>query len=97
MTHQLEELWTEPKRFDPERFSPERAEDKQHSHAYYPFGGGAHMCIGMHFAGLQVKAFLVQFLRRFRVSVPDGYEPPMTPIPIPKPKDGLPVRLERLG
>lgn len=97
VTHQLEELWTRPRTFDPERFSPTRAEDKQHSHVYFPFGGGAHMCIGMHFAGLQVKAFLVQFLRRFRVSVPAGYEPVMIPIPIPKPKDGLPVRLERLS
>ena len=77
--------------------APERAEDKQHSHAYFPFGGGAHMCIGMHFAGLQVKAFLVQFLKKYRVSVPEGYEPVMVPIPIPKPKDGLPVRLERIG
>lgn len=96
VTHQLEEIWNRPRAFDPERFSPERAEDKQHSHAYFPFGGGAHMCIGMHFAGLQVKAFLAQFLRRFRVSVAAGYEPVMVPIPIPKPKDGLPVRLELL-
>ncbi|MEM1247022.1 MAG: cytochrome P450 [Acidobacteriota bacterium] len=96
VTHQLEELWTSPRSFDPDRFSPDRAEDKQHSHAYFPFGGGAHMCIGLHFAGLQVKAFLVQFLKKYRVSVPQDYEPVMIPIPIPKPKDGLPVHLERI-
>lgn len=97
VTHFLEDFWTEPRRFDPDRFAPERAEDKRHSHVYYPFGGGAHTCLGMHFAGLQVKAFLHQFLQRFRVSLHPGYTLHMRPIPIPKPADGLPIVLERLG
>ncbi len=96
VTHQLSEYWTEPRRFDPARFLEGRAEDKQHSHLYYPFGGGAHMCIGMHFAGLQVKAVLSRLLRCFEISVPAGYAAPMVPIPIPKPKDGLPVHLRAI-
>ena len=96
VTHFAEEFWTDPMTFDPERFTKERAEDRAHSHVYYPFGGGAHTCLGMHFAYSQVKAFLHQFLRRFRVHLPEGYELDMQPVPIPKPKDGLPVRLEPL-
>ena len=96
VTHKLAEHWTQPERFDPERFSPERAEDRSHSHAYFPFGGGAHTCIGMHFAYLQVKAILVQVLRRYRFSLAPGHQVTMIPVPIPKPKEGLALQLEKI-
>ena len=94
--HMMPELWTEPEKFDPDRFSANRAEHRNHKFAWAPFGGGAHKCLGMHFAYMQVKAFSFQFLQRFRVSVEPGYEPEWARIPIPKPLDGLPVKLEQL-
>ncbi len=94
--HMMPELWTEPEKFDPDRFSPNRAEHRNHKFAWAPFGGGAHKCLGMHFAYMQVKAFSFQFLQRFRVRVEPGYEPQWARIPIPKPLDGLPVKLEQL-
>ena len=96
VTHFLDDHWTQPQRFDPDRFSAERREDKGHSHLYYPFGGGAHMCLGMHFAYLQVKAFLVQFLRRYRFRLVPGHRVTMIPIPIPRPREGLALELERI-
>ncbi len=88
--------WSEPEKFDPDRFSSNRSEDRSHKYAWAPFGGGAHKCIGMHFAFMQVKAFLVQFLRAYSVErVGDG-PTEWQEIPIPKPKDGLPVRLKSL-
>jgi cytochrome P450 len=96
-THHMAEWWTDPYRFDPERFSEERSEQKRHSHSFIPFGGGAHMCLGYRFAELQIKAVLYQLLRRYRWSVPAGYEMPVQQAPISKPRDGLPVTLERLG
>ena len=95
-THHMPSLWTEPKRFDPERFSPERAEHRRHAYAYLPFGGGAHLCIGQHFADMEVKAVMHQVLRRFAFSVPEGYRMPYQLVPIAKPRDGLPIRLRRL-
>ncbi len=95
-THHMPSIWTDPHRFDPERFSPARAEHKQHSYAYLPFGGGAHLCIGQHFADMEVKSVLHQVLRQFRFSVPDGYRMPYQLVPIAKPKDGLPITLQRL-
>lgn len=94
--HMMPEYWTDPESFDPDRFSPNRAEHRNHRFAFAPFGGGAHKCLGMHFAYMQVKAFAFQFLDRFRVRVADGYAPQWARIPIPKPLDGLPVTLERL-
>jgi cytochrome P450 len=94
--HYLEEYWPDPYRFDPERFSPERREDKIHQYAWEPFGGGVHKCIGLHFAGMQIKSVLHQVLRRYRWSVPDDYEWPLDTTSLPSPKDGLPVRLEKI-
>lgn len=95
-THHMEEIWSRPYQFDPERFAPGREEHKQHHYAWVPFGGGAHMCIGQHFADLQVKAILHQVLLRFRWSVPREYRMPYQLVPIAKPRDGLPVTLLRL-
>lgn len=93
--HYMPSLWTEPQRFDPERFLPDRQEDKRHACAWIPFGGGAHLCIGQHFATLQVKAIMHRLLLRYRWSVPEGYEMPYQMVPIAKPRDGLPVTLQR--
>lgn len=95
-THFMEEYWPEPEKFDPERFSDERREDKVHPYAWAPFGGGAHKCIGLHFAEMQVKAILHQVLLNYRWSVPDGYEMPVDLTSLPVPGDGLPVYLERI-
>jgi cytochrome P450 len=90
------ELWSSPRTFDPDRFSDNRAEDLRHRFAWSPFGGGAHKCIGMHFAVMQVRAFVYQFLGKFEVKLQPGYQPRWAAIPIPKPKDGLPLILSRL-
>jgi cytochrome P450 len=94
--HYMAEWWPDPERFDPERFSDDRREDKVHKYAWSPFGGGAHKCIGLHFAGMQVKSILHQLLLRYRWSVPARYEWPLDTTSLPSPKDGLPVKLDRL-
>jgi cytochrome P450 len=96
-THHMPEHWTDPMRFDPERFAPGRAEHERHPYQFVPFGGGAHLCIGYRFAQLQIKAVLYQLVRRYRWSLPSGYEMPLQQAPISKPRDGLPVRLEPIG
>ena len=95
-THHMEEWWTEPFRFDPDRFAPERAEHERHSHSFVPFGGGAHMCLGLRFAELQIKAVVHQLVRRYEWRFPAGYAMPVQQAPISKPRDGLPVVWERL-
>ncbi|HKP64731.1 MAG TPA: cytochrome P450 [Polyangiales bacterium] len=93
VAHYLPEYWTEPERFDPERFAPQRAEHRRHTHSYLPFGGGAHTCIGMGFARLEVRAVLYQLLRRFELRLPDNYRLDMQSVPIGKPRGGLPLIL----
>ena len=91
--HYMREYWTDPYSFDPERFLPERSEHKSHSFCYMPFGGGAHKCIGMHFAAMVAKAFMFQFVQRFDYQTLKDYSPKMDHMPLPKPHDGLPLNL----
>jgi cytochrome P450 len=94
-THRMPELWPEPLRFDPLRFS-ETAVRARHKFAWVPFGGGAHMCLGLHFAYMQAKSFFYHLLTTTKVSLAPGYLPRWQMWPIPKPRDGLPIRIERV-
>ncbi len=86
-------IWTEPERFDPNRFAPDRAEDRRHRFAWAPFGGGAHKCIGTHFAAMHAKVFTAALTRRFAVALA-GQPPVWKRMPIPRPADGLPIILQ---
>ena len=89
-THHMAEHWPEPERFDPMRFAPEQAKGR-HRFAWVPFGGGAHMCIGLHFATMQIRILMAQLLSRYRIELAPGAGEEWQIFPIPKPKDGLPV------
>jgi cytochrome P450 len=93
--HMDPQHWPDPKRFDPLRFTPDLIA-KRHKYAWVPFGGGAHMCIGLHFAYMQIKVLMAQILTRYRIEIEPGYAPEWQPWPIPKPKDGLKVRFVAL-
>lgn len=96
-SHYMEEYWTEPYKFDPKRFSPEREEHKKDFFQYAPFGGGAHKCLGLHFAETQAKMFLFHLLRNYRVSKDTSmtrYKYNNAPLTFPT--DGLPLTFTRL-
>lgn len=94
-THLMPEYWTDPHTFDPDRFGPERREDASHRFAWEPFGGGAHKCLGMHFAGLEVKSIMHRLLRDYHWRVDPAYVPPLDYHSLPFPKDGLPIAFVR--
>ena len=95
MVHQMEEYWDEPSKFDPMRFTPEQVKAR-HKYAWVPFGGGAHMCLGLHFAYMQVKILMAHILSQYQIEIAEGYDPEWKPWPIPQPKDGLQVTFRRL-
>ena len=91
-THHMPDIWPEPDRFDPMRFTDE-AQRARHRYAWVPFSGGAHMCLGLHFAYMQAKCFVRHLFGTLDVSVAPGYAPQWQMWPIPKPKDGLHVKV----
>lgn len=96
-TQRMEEWWTNPHEFDPDRFA--RGEHKQHSFLWAPFGGGAHKCIGLHFADMLFKCALSKILLSYRISFakPDQYPGRIQHFPFAKPMDNLPLVLKPAG
>ena len=96
-THRMEKWWRDPHSFDPDRFA--RNEHKQHNFQWAPFGGGAHKCIGLHFADLLFKTTLARLVLsyRLRFARQDQYPSRMQHFPFAKPFDNLPLALEPLG
>ena len=90
--HGMAEHWPDPTRFDPMRFTPE-ASRRRHKYAWVPFGGGAHMCLGLHFAYMQIKLLMWHMLRDHRIDAAIGAGDKWQAWPIPRPRDGLPVTL----
>lgn len=68
MTHRLPDLWEDPLRFDPLRFTPEK-EASRSRHAYVPFSGGVHKCLGLHFSNRQARIFMAELLGRADVEL----------------------------
>lgn len=93
-THRDPNVWPEPDAFDPMRFSPEGGAKTRHRYAWIPFGGGAHMCVGLHFAYMQMKVIMTHLLPHFDIELANGDDTKFQIMPIIKPVDGLPVTLK---
>ena len=96
LNHYWPGLWNDPHAFDPERFSDARREDRSHRLAFMPFGGGAHKCIGMHFATIVVKVVIHHLLRHHRIEMRSGYTLEWDMTALPAPTDGFPVLVRRV-
>ncbi len=93
VTHRLPDLWPEPDAFKPERFDPETG-NKYHPQAYFPFGAGSRICIGMPFANLEARILLAQILQHFVPRTVPGFAVVPQPLITLFPKFGLQMILE---
>lgn len=92
---QMNEWWTRAQSFWPERFADPVAEHRKHPFMWAPFGGGAHKCIGMHFAELLFKCTFAELVHHCRFGfVRDDYFPAkLQHFPFAKPLDDLPLSI----
>jgi cytochrome P450 len=93
--HRRPEYFAEPDRFDPERFSAE-AEKSMNKRAFLPFGAGARVCIGNHFALLEGHLALAAMAQRVRLDLAPGsarVEP--EPLITLRPRGGMPMLVRR--
>jgi len=68
LLHRHEKLWRDPNAFVPQRFMTGTPPDR---FAYLPFGVGARVCIGAHFALVEAVLALAKLIGAFRVSMVD--------------------------
>jgi len=85
--------WDLPDTFRPQRFEKAQA---RHPYAWAPFGGGAHLCLGLHLADAQMRLVLGEVLRRAVLSLPAGAQPQWRHAPMTHPVPGIPLRLNPL-
>jgi len=92
--HRHPRYFPDPERFNPERFT-EAAKKERPQFAYFPFGGGARVCIGEHFAKMEGTLVLASIAQWFRLSLVHG----RTIVPEPKmtlrPRGGVRMRVSR--
>jgi cytochrome P450 len=91
--HHRADVWGDPEVFRPERWDPERGQ-KPPQGAYFPFGMGPRICIGMPFAQLEARLLLATILQRFSPRLVAGW--PVVPRPrvTLRPKYGIQMTLE---
>ena len=67
LIHRNPKYWEDPDEFKPHRFS-QAGQIPSHKYAYFPFGGGPRLCIGNHFAVLEMQVILAEILKNYRLS-----------------------------
>ncbi|HEX3271345.1 MAG TPA: cytochrome P450, partial [Ktedonobacterales bacterium] len=90
--HRLPEIWGDAETFRPDRWDLARGETVPQG-AYFPFGSGPRMCIGMPFAQLEMRLLLATILQRYTPKLIPGW--PVVPRPrvTLRPKYGMRMTL----
>lgn len=66
--HNITEVFSNPEKYDPLRFSPDRLEGKK-TFSLIGFGGGAHRCVGVNFAKMEIKVLMAKLLQNYDIEL----------------------------
>ncbi|HLG60564.1 MAG TPA: cytochrome P450 [Ktedonosporobacter sp.] len=93
VTHHLPEIWGDADVFRPERWDPVNGQ-KVPQWAYFPFGGGPRICIGMPFAQMEAKLLLATLIQRYSPRLAPGFQVELQPMVTLRAKHGLRMILD---
>lgn len=71
-THRNPHFWERPEEFRPERFSEAETQARP-LYAFFPFGGGARICVGAHLAKLEASIAVATLIENFRFERVEGH------------------------
>jgi cytochrome P450 len=91
--HRMPEYFPDPGTFMPERFELQHGM-KHPPFAFFPFGGGQRLCLGMTFAYTEVRIVLAMLMQRYAPVPVDGFPVVPRPLITLRPKDGMRMRIE---
>ena len=92
--HRRETYWPNPEAFDPERFAPEAVAVRPKC-AWFPFGGGARMCLGFRFAQVESVLALAMITQRYKFSLLSGQHVEPEPIITLRPASAILFRVQK--
>jgi cytochrome P450 len=92
--HRHPGYWENPETFDPDRWAGDLLQ-RLPKYAYFPFGGGARLCIGSTFAMMEAVLVLATVMRQYRCTLVPGHPVKPWPSMTLRPKDGIQVVLHR--
>jgi cytochrome P450 len=88
VTHRDPSLWPNPEGFDPDRFAGDPPR-----YAYYPFGGGPHLCIGAGFAMMEAQIVLATLAQHFHLDLVPNHPLDPEPMVTLRPRHGIKMSL----
>jgi cytochrome P450 len=96
VSHRDPRWFPAPEKFDPDRWRPEIAE-KLPKFAYFPFGGGARVCIGERFAWAEGVLVLATLAQRWKFRLAPGQTAETKAVITLRPRDGMKMIAERMS
>ena len=91
VSHRMTDVYPEPDTYRPDRF----VTDPKGTHGLIGFGGGAHRCLGVHFAYLEMKVILTMLLRDYTFELIDRDPQPVPGTRTKWPRQPCRVRYQR--
>ena len=92
--HRDARFWSEPEQFVPERWLNGGIRSEAHQYAYFPFGAGPRICIGEHFAWMELTIVLATIAQRWRLRIAPDQKVALQPIITLRPKHGMRMTVE---
>jgi len=94
IVHRDERFFAFPNDFKPGRWTDDFSR-KLHKYAYFPFGGGQRICVGRHFAMIEITLILVVILGRFKFLLVAEQVIEPHPVILLRPRFGIKVNVKK--
>ncbi len=94
--HRHPRYWDNPDAFDPSRHTAPDAAKRPHF-AYFPFAAGPRMCIGWHFAMMELVTVVATVTQRVQLTLAPGFEAVPEPTITLRPADGMKMSARRVA
>jgi cytochrome P450 len=88
ITHRDPRYFDDPEKFHPDRWDGDLMK-RLPKYAYFPYGGGARVCIGKAFAEMEMVLLLATIAQRFRLTLVSGHQVTLLPTFALVPKNGI--------
>lgn len=96
VVHRDPRWFPEAERFRPGRWNPEQR-NALPKFAYFPFGGGARVCVGEHFAWMEGVLLLAALGQRWKLRLVEGHPVDHRALITLRPRFGMRMTVHRRG